>query len=534
MWMSRWYARLVVLAFVVVIPFLGFLISNRYPLLRAETGVAVALLLVTCGALTAMARGFTFYLATLACGCVIATVPLQRALSPVCRLPVPVVAAGLVLAAGGLMLWLRERFFGSLVVFSVGTFAAHCILMLGNPGASDGDPQTEPGRRPPAHFLYLVLDGHMGPGGLPASVPECTRAAITIENTFGRYGFRLYPYAFSNYASTLDSLPSILNRKLPRRRQMLLRPGSPDPYGVHFVNADNFFSEFRARGYSLVVLQYHGLNFTGDEAVRVVEYSGELGALANTSLAWHEKLRVVVGNYQGSDAVLARFKGLFPLFRFGRRLVGPISVATVWPSRLSAEIAAARVPTFFFAYLLTPHPPYLYRRDGSVRRLDEWAMDESYDLLGPEPYRERYARYAEQIEFVQSQLDQLLSTLRKRGLLDRMTIVVHGDHGSRIRLRGARISGESGQADRVIDRYDYSGTPYLRDLLDRFCTLLAIKLPGERISSTIRRKESVLCFLSEVVYCRDASLIGPGVDSVFLFDERANAKEVRLLDLWKE
>jgi hypothetical protein len=293
------------------------------------------------------------------------------------------------------------------------------------------------------------------------------------------------------------------------------------------MDAHTYFDKFRARGYRIFVFQDERLNYTSGEAAEAVSYSGELNSMARTSWAWQDKLRILAGTYQASDRVLSRFKGLFPLFRFGAKALTPFSVPPDWPSWLAGQIAAARAPTFFFAHLLLPHGPYVFRRDGSARPVNDWGGDQQYGVLDERTYLDRYTRYAEQVEFVQSQLETLFSLLRSRGVLDRMTVVVHGDHGSRIRLRQGSIT--EGPAPYEPDGYDYTGAPPLSDLLDRFSALLAIKLPGERAPSCEPRKESVLRVLSEVIYHRDAP---PGADSVFLFDKRGDSREIKLLNLW--
>jgi hypothetical protein len=306
----------------------------------------------------------------------------------------------------------------------------------------------------------------------------------------------------------------------------------PDAYGVTFLSVRRFFDEFRARGYRICVFQDRRVSYARGEAARVVEYSGELNSVAGAGWRWQDKLRLLAGSYQASDHVLSRFKGLFPLFRFGARALTPLSAPLVWPSWPAGEIRAAKAPTFFFAHILLPHGPYILRRDGSVRPIEQWKNDQLYGVLDRKTYEDRYRRYSEQIEFVQSQLETLFSRLRDAGVLDRLTVVVHGDHGSRIRLR--RWPVRCGLEPYEPDRYDYSGTPPLPDSLDRFSALLAIKLPGERVPSIAGRKGSVLRILSEVVYRRDTSLIPPGADSVFLCGEQGDPREIQLLDLWNE
>ncbi len=523
---SSWLGRALPLACIIVLPFAGFLVSNRYPATRPESAAALLALTLTAAILAAVCRKTLFYAVALVCASAISVVPLQRMLAPALTFSVPVLALGVALSLGGLMFFLRQYFFRVVMIFAAAAFTAHVFqpLLAGARGT-----ESSSGTARPAHILYLVLDEHMGPAGLPSYIPECRAAAKSIAETFQTNGFRLYPYAYSNFSSTLESLPSVMNRRLPHLRGTSMRPGSPDVFGVQSVDVSRFFAGFRARGYDVSVFQFRGIDFASGEHARLVEYSPQLGALADVDEDWTEKFRLLVGTYQGSNLALAKVKGFLP-FRFGLRKVGPLAVASVWPDALAEAIANARRPTLFFVYLLAPHGPYLYRADGSIRPFREWEDDLDYQRLNPAEYGERYSRYAAQIGFVQRQLRALLATLAERELLDPMTVVVHGDHGSRIRRSDLPNTDLSAQFP--PDLYDYTGTPTVQDLLDRFSVLLAVKQPGGRGFSTDGRKGSLLRFLSEDLYRESPARLGPGIDSVFLFDGGKNAREIRLRDLW--
>lgn len=520
-----WPGRFLVLACLMVLPYVGFLVGQGYPLARVESAAALGCLTAVAALAATVFRGRVFAAPVLVCAAAVSAVPLQRALHQVHGFSVVQITVLAGAALAGAMLLLRKDFFHLLAVFAAGAFVAHVYRSMVPPAHAAA--VRAGGHR--AHVLYLVLDEHMGPAGLPAGMAPCRNAAGAVELTCRSFGFRLYPYAYSNFPMTLESLPSIMNRVIPLRRGDLMHPGSPDAFGVYSVNAHRFFAWFRARNYALRVTQYRAINVAGGEGAEVAEYATRLGALAAIEGPWQEKFRLAVGTYQNSDPVLARLHAFFP-FRFGPRLTGPLSLSARWPEDLLAEIASARHPTCFFVHLLTPHGPYLYRSDGSARNLGVWAGDmEDNQRLPPDVYRERYTRYAGQIEFVQSQLRRLLEGLERGGLLDGMTVVVHGDHGSRIR----RLEARNVAAGRMhVDRYDYTGPPDVRDLLDRFSVLLAIKQPHQRRFSTDERRASLLRFLCEDLYHEKPPGAGGELDSVFLFDPQGNAKEVRWTHLW--
>lgn len=523
---SRFSRRLVVVAAVILLPFLGFLVSHRYPVWRPEAVAALALLLLSAALLAWAGRGRAFYAVILVCGCLLGTEPLRRMLSPAAEFSRGAVFAGLALVAGVLALLLRERFFTLVAAFAGGMFVAHCVLILGRPPLPAVRAAAPP-RQSLNHVLFLVLDEHCGPAGLPRDIPACRRAAGAIERTFLRHGFRLYPNAFSNYASTVSSVPSLLNGRLLGRRGEFSNNELPDFYGVTHLDTRPFFEAYRRQQYGILVLQDRRISFKHSSAPsEVVEYASELDSFSEARLPWTEKFAVLVGAYQASDRLRASVKGFFPGFRFGARALAPLAVPFSWPAWLAGRLEEAPRPTLAFAHLLVSHAPYLQKRDGGIRHLGEWRNDQNYEPVDAETYRDRYARYAEQIEYVQSRLDELFSRLGRSGVLDQMTVVVAGDHGPRVRLR--RRDQYAGSTD--PERYDYLGSPPLNDLLDRFSALLAIRKPGLAPGSD-PRKASLLQILGETLYGRKPA---GETNLAFLFEGDGRPRGVPIVDLWKE
>ena len=83
----------------------------------------------------------------------------------------------------------------------------------------------------------------------------------------------------------------------------------------------------------------------------------------------------------------------------------------------------------------------------------------------------------------------------------------------------------------VVSRYDYVSAPPLRDLLNRFSTLLAIKLAGASQPSEVSTKGSVLFFLRGVVWPKQD--VNEGINSVYVFDAEGRPREIPLLTIWQ-
>jgi hypothetical protein len=127
--------------------------------------------------------------------------------------------------------------------------------------------------------------------------------------------------------------------------------------------------------------------------------------------------------------------------------------------------------------------------------------------------------------------------LRAAGIYESTTVIIHGDHGSRLRLldegqRAARekLLFESPKCP-IVSRYDYVSDPPLRDLLNRFSTLLAVKVAGASQPSEVSTKGSVMFFLRGVVWPKQD--VSEGINSVYLFDAEGRPREIPLLAIWE-
>ena len=145
-------------------------------------------------------------------------------------------------------------------------------------------------------------------------------------------------------------------------------------------------------------------------------------------------------------------------------------------------------------------------------------------------YESRYRRYCEQVEYLSGQVDSLLGRLDKGGMLEGMTVVIHGDHGSRIRRLLA------GTENKLVmpDVFDYgSEEPEIRDLLDRFSTLLAVKQPGADAPAVNEEKHSLMTFLPRQVYGREPEDGVAASDRVYLVNSQGKLQGIDILKYWR-
>ncbi len=154
-----------------------------------------------------------------------------------------------------------------------------------------------------------------------------------------------------------------------------------------------------------------------------------------------------------------------PIYRLG-------SLATAEVLRHLAEtVESGGTGRLVFAHLLSPHYSYIYQADCELKPdIDTWKNRTLPFHRDGEPINtlnsriERYKAYFDQIRCTQGQLQVLFDSLRAAGRYEESTIIIHGDHGSRISIWNPGIT----VSDRLSDR----------DIVDNYSTLYAIKQPG--------------------------------------------------------
>jgi len=290
------------------------------------------------------------------------------------------------------------------------------------------------------------------------------------------YQFTVFPNAASNYGNTLLSVPSILNAKLPSPPDEFTRLKTPG--GATVVGPNRLFEEFAAKHYAITVYQHRSIDYAaGSRRVTTRhDYSSEITGVEHVP-GWLERVLWLAGDYQGSSFLLSRFRAFLP-FRLAFRRTGPLAVQRFWPEGLLTEIEHTRQPTLFFVHLLVPHEPLLYRADGTVKPVQEWTPDTPVPPLPQELYELRFSRYCEQVTALSRQLREFLRRLSP-DRLGTMTMIVHGDHGSRI------------YSEDASDQMNYR---------NQFSTLFAIRQPGSQTARHDMETATVMSLFARHVY----------------------------------
>ncbi len=350
-----------------------------------------------------------------------------------------------------------------------------------------GQPSAADQRVPRADLppvLHLVLDGHIGIGGIPIDIEGGNELKHRIKAFYLKNGFRLFGRAFSEYMLTPAAMTMLLNGD--RAVKLVEISGTENTRWA--LQENLYFSSYMDKGYNLRIYETEYVRYCGaterrPESCYTYSTSG-LRLMDGLGLSISEKAEFIAGGYFSRSAfyvmlflgydhvrVFLKAQGIADLPRGNRRSYIFHSLGTLATLRqLKTDIvtgpAAGRM---FFAHLMLPHQPYFLTPDCRVRNFDDWYNRKLYqyflEKVSSSQFREEaYQRYFEQTTCLLTVLDDLFDAMRDQGIFESATIIVHGDHGSRITIHDPVFES----ADRL--------TP--RDMIDAYSALFAIRIPG--------------------------------------------------------
>ncbi len=394
---------------------------------------------------------------------------------------IPATAAALFSA-----LWVLRAHAGK--ILSV-VFATIIAAILGAPlaslvwqEASPSSASSETHGEPLPFYVHIVLDEQIGIEGFDKGIPSHDAIRGEIEKLFAGNGFRLFGRAYSPYYDSRDSISSTLNLNMTDNVESLYVAGDS---GYELLQNPHF-EKLMDSGYDVNIYQSSYMDFCRnlqDKAQKCLTYNHYgFSSAALSGLSGGEKAHIVFEIYVKLSYFAQRFKQAYRNLRgyaeaSGMALphwpdwsgrVGPIPVLPVF-DRLIEDVSAAPEGAVFFAHLLIPHFPYSVDRTCEIRRpVIDW-NGRSDDIGEPEASNSpasrlaRYEDYIPQVHCALSKLEQLFDALKARGDFEDATIIIHGDHGSRIVLVEPRAANE----DRLSEQ----------DFHDAFSTLYVVKSP---------------------------------------------------------
>lgn len=337
-------------------------------------------------------------------------------------------------------------------------------------------------------YVHIVLDGQLGIDGFSDAVPVQQSVKRAVLELFSKYGFRVFSRAYSSYDKTELSVSAAFNAPGDTAlRKLYSQSDIPDSFKL---DRNAHFDRLGALGYRINVFQSTFMDYCAGAREHIVYCESYDQTAVSSESTVHftlrEKVAFVLSVY--SDLLfLKRQIGLIygpvrtqasalgidlPQWRILHlHRTGPLSVFPVL-DRMASRLAGAKRGNMYFAHLMIPHEPFAVGPSCSLRRpVLEWQsrVGPTWDG-GPvsfESVQSRlsvYGAYAGQVRCTFFSIEKLLQTMKDAGTFEDATIIIHGDHGSRI----SRVDPAAANIA-LISPEDYVNT---------FSTLFAIKSPA--------------------------------------------------------
>jgi hypothetical protein len=335
--------------------------------------------------------------------------------------------------------------------------------------------------------VHIILDGHSGIEGLPREMVEGNKLKNDLIAFYNKNNFQLYGNAYSHYSITLNSIPSVFNFDTDIKLDKSYANEVTTDIEYELVEND-YFKKMSELGYKIKVYQSKYLDYC-QKIFRIAScYTYPIFSthfLESISSSILTKAWVILNAHlMRSDYFWETKNSYWHLTKFVRQKFGlNLPFPWSWDGHRTSPIAASQAlttltkdvqdspsGTMFFAHLIAPHSPFVYDSNCQINNdpISEWAVSvdpTSHHMQNSISSREkRYKKYFQQVKCVSNQLQELFDTMRRSNIFEEAVIIIHGDHGSRIRLRRPTLANQ----DEITSM----------DLLDSFSALFAVKIPN--------------------------------------------------------
>lgn len=342
----------------------------------------------------------------------------------------------------GLSSWVR--WIGTLLVASSLLQIGYQLIAPHNRACED-TPELELALETPAeapHIFHIVLDGY-GRDDVLAQLYAHDNGPLL--DALEERGFYIARASAANYCQTTLSLGCALNLDYLDDLAACMGPESEDRAPLRRrIKASRIARLLQDCGY--------------DYAAFATGYFSTEARNADLFLA----PRLSLDEFQNTLLHTTPIPALFMLF-------GGLTAADLHRERIEyvfdhlAELAARETPTFVFAHIVAPHPPFVFGPAGEARSPGKrCSMADGSDLVGvgnftAEKYR---ALYRDQLIYLNTRLIAALDALRDAARRP-VVIVLHGDHGPGSNLVWDNAQ-ETNQKERfgILNAYLFPGGDY--------------------------------------------------------------------------
>ena len=363
--------------------------------------------------------------------------------------------------------------------------------------------------------IHIILDEMIGAEGIDRDIPGGEETYQIVRNFHTRFNFRLYGKAFSRHFWSHKSIPNMLNYDYTDKTYNTTLKYIPE-------GEWEFFNDMQDRGYDVNVYQTSHINFcAGGNIVECKTLNSFNPASIYISSPKKDNSLPLPTNAIILSLFMQKMQGSFfstlghrlNKLTLGHQLIKLMGIEAyfakrydvqsfdLWFDEFSNQLTQTRGGEVFLSHLLTPHAPIiLYKNCGtkSIPWQNPYYLKEEKKLKGEAFQKTRsshHQAYYVQVACVYKKLTEFMEKIEKLEPFSNATIVINGDHGSRI---------SSGQ---------YWENLSSRDFVDNYSALFSIRSPEVKPGYDLR-SVSIQRLFSEVFNNRHNEVPKSEIDTV--------------------
>ena len=387
------------------------------------------------------------------------------------------------------------------LVFNVVSVATHAPIDQEIERASiTADPAQHDNSLPT--IIHIIFDGHTGIEGMPR-IPR-PNAISTLKEDLVRNGFTVFGRAYSQYGFTQDAFATLFNfSSTIDPGEHLIELDDRLRFGPVRLTKNKYLEHLQAEGRRVHIVQTDWVDICASLTRRpdsCQTYSASsISALADKPIPTLEKAEFIVGNFlngaQRAKWIITRYGSFRQKYEWLQRWLPEWNHHQFWTASVRAFDVLNDLPSkmeslmpgdVLLVHLLLPHGPYALDRSCAIKpEAPRWRWGRNETLTGfhyntVESRTIRDADYLEQVACLSSELNRLLTSLDSQNHIRDGIWILHGDHGSRIRITHPTTESVG----------HFTAT----DLLDTYSTLFAVRKAGSQatyVSQPIKLQEAL-------------------------------------------
>lgn len=301
-------------------------------------------------------------------------------------------------------------------------------------------------------YVHIVLDENIGTEGIDATAAEGINFVTDWKSHYIENGFKVYGRAFSHHLDTSLSFSTFLNFDPEETSRKFVRAGDKK----FIITKNRLFEHLAHQGYQINVIQSPYLDLCSKSESYIVTSCNTYAQKLVQPLTSDAVDRNQLTSYIGGSLRRMYVGELFQLLH-----ISPASLPEFEPlsgventmaafNYIVEDLKQIQHGNAYFVHLILPHRPYLY--DGNCEMKNN--------------KKSRYEAYLDQLRCSQKLMAQLLEIFAANPVMKNSTIIIQGDHGSRIHINKKIHSIKS-----KFSELDKS------DMVQYFSTLMAIRSP---------------------------------------------------------